>query len=91
MSSFDVSRERLPAERLDLIFISLRRHIPSRRMKLFLSMPFSFSRQTKSTLLNFQKSALQISIFLLPVYQSIPMAACLDFCYTVHLTGSLVV
>jgi hypothetical protein len=88
MSSFDVTRERLPAERLDLIFVSLRRHIPSRRMKLFLSMPFSFSRQTKSTLLIFQKSAF---LFLSSCYQSVPMAACLDFCYSVHLTGSLVV
>lgn len=70
MSSFDVTRERLPAERLDLIFCqspAAHSEPPDEAVLIHAVLLF---KATKSTLLNFQKSALHISIFLLPVFTS---------------------
>ena len=92
MSSFDVTRERLPAERLDLIFCqSPAAHSEPPDEAVLIHAVLLFKANKKHSSEFSEKCFLHISIFLLPVYQSVPMTACLDFCYSVHLTGSLVV
>lgn len=55
-------------------------------MKLFLSIPFSFSRQTKSTLLNFQKSAFLLLYWIgLPVRSHCSMPYLYSHCTSTHL------
>lgn len=91
MSSFDVARERLPAERLDLIFRqSPAAHSEPPDETVFIHAVLLFKANKKHSS-EFSEKCFLISIFLLPVYQSVPMVACLDFFYSVHLTGSLVV
>lgn len=88
MSSFNVTRERLPAERLDLIFCQspvAHSEPPDEAVLIHAVLLFKAKKKHSS---EFSEKCFLISIL---GYQSVPMAACLDFCYSVHLTGSLVV
>ena len=92
MSSFDVTRERLPAERLDLIFRqSPAAHSEPPDEAVFIHAVLLFKANKKHSSEFSEKCFADFYLLVTSLPVHFPMAACLDFCYTVHLTGSLVV
>ena len=92
MSSFDVTRERLPAERLDLIFCqSPAAHSEPPDEAVLIHAVLLFKANKKHSSEFSEECFAYFYLLVTSFYQSVPMTACLDFCYSVHLTGSLAV